>query len=435
MKTHFQSRLGLAYVAMFLLIATYGCSQLSGLASKNYQNGDYDAAVRYAVQALKKKPTNSKAQEVIVPAFNAAVTMYETKISETKSMSAQFRGDETVTQRANVVDLYSKVISLQNEVKSLPAITPKNASSPLKFDFKDYTHQLLDARESLLDSKTQAAELHYQKGVQLMESDNLEQNKKAALEFKQALAFVDPYKDAKEMYDRARAAGTKRIAVIPFDNKSGKINFGAVGEIQSDLIISALINDKQASEFIEVISRDRLDDVIREQKLNDSGLMDENSLVEVGKILGVHEMITGKITQIATNLPKTVTRSYPEKKSVVIERKEYVESGVKKYKDIYGEVSANVTEYKKVASAKMIGSFSVIDVRTAKVIKSDTFSEDYQFACDWGKFTGDERAMSDYSRDLCKKGEKIAPSEEDMVNKISESLAAKLAKKIIEWAK
>lgn len=422
-------------LAVFFIIAIGGCNQYAGLAVKNYQSGNYDASVRYAVKALRKKPTNKKAQQAIVPAYKAAINMYESKIGQLKAASMRFTGDETVKQRSRIVELYTKLIDMQNEVKSLPPIVPKKELDPITFKFKDYSSELLTARSALIDSKSKAAEMHYQEGLRLMQSDKLEMNKKAALEFKKAETFVNPYKNAAELYEQAREAGTKRIAVIPFKNKSGKTKYGAVGEIQSDLITAALINDAAASEFIDVISRDQLENVLREQRLNDYGYMDENSLVEVGKVLGVHEMIVGKITQIATNYPKTVSRSFEETNRVVVEKKEYFEDGKKKYKNIYGDVKARVTEYRKVATAKIIGSYSVIDVKTARLIKSDTFSEQYKFESTWGKYSGDKRALSDNARNLCNRQERIAPSAEEMVNKVSESLANKLAQQIIEWAK
>ncbi len=421
-----------------ILSVQTSCAQLTlaGKAAKAYSVGNYDLAVRYAVEALRKKPKKKKAQEVIVPAYKAAMGNYEDQIMELKAMSSDFKGEETVQQRRKVVELYKKAISLQKEVKSLPPITPKRANEPLKFEIKNYYGELADAKNNLDAGKNDAAEKHYQNALRLMEDeDDVEGNKKAAKEFKVAMQYVPNYKDSKSMYEKARKAGTSRIAIIPFVNKSGKYGYGAVGEIQSDLIISTILDNKQATEFLEIITRDQLDEVLKEQKLNDLGIIDDNSLVEVGKILGVHEILTGKINQIAINYPQTVSRSFHDKSRVVVDRKTYVENGKKKTKNIYGDVHARVTEYTKQATAKINGSYRIIDIKTARIKQSKTFTEDYKFNCSWGKYSGDERALSYSSKLLCRKKEEVAPSREEMVSKVAEELAIKIANNIINYTK
>ena len=53
---------------------------------------------------------------------------------------------------------------------------------------------------------------------------------------------------------------------------------------------------------IEVVERQQLDQVIDELKLSQTGLIDEDSIKEVGKILGVDAIIVGSITDLGSKL-------------------------------------------------------------------------------------------------------------------------------------
>jgi len=76
---------------------------------------------------------------------------------------------------------------------------------------------------------------------------------------------------------------------------------------------------------VDVYSRDDLAKVIKEQKLQQSGLFDENSLVQLGKLTGVRYIITGSIDGVIqeykdyTSMAKiasAVTASNSNKKNV-----------------------------------------------------------------------------------------------------------------------
>ncbi len=51
-------------------------------------------------------------------------------------------------------------------------------------------------------------------------------------------------------------------------------------------MVSAVMKDPSATEFLELISRDQLDRVIAEQKLGLSGLLNDESAIEVVPYLG-----------------------------------------------------------------------------------------------------------------------------------------------------
>ena len=95
----------------------------------------------------------------------------------------------------------------------------------------------------------------------------------------------------------ATAQELENITVLPFDGWTG--NARAAREYQNAL------TDKIATKIIQshrfnVIDRSYLDKVLTEQDLHLTGLIDESTVVQMGKILGVHKLIIGSFTRSST---------------------------------------------------------------------------------------------------------------------------------------
>ena len=100
-----------------------------------------------------------------------------------------------------------------------------------------------------------------------------------------------------------QAADKKRVAVMNFE-------FGTVqqwwsgnwdiGKGISDLIVNELVT----AGTYRVIERNRLDQILAEQDLGESGRANPTSAAKVGKVLGVNAMVVGSITQFGTEKKK-----------------------------------------------------------------------------------------------------------------------------------
>ena len=426
----FLSMLTLMCVLLFLT----GCASKHGTLMKSaqtsYQANQYEAALRDTVAALKLKPDFDKAQDFVVTFFNAAVEVREDKIKALEATPDRFKWDGIVAE-------YKGLIKINNLVKNLPptALVHKKTKQRIIFDTKDYTSQLSEASK-------QAAEVHYQEGIRIAaSSDDVDTQKKAAKEFKKAEEFIPGYKDANVLYERSRRAGVKKMAILPFEDKSGKArSYGALSETITDQIIDSVVNDPSATEFLELVSRDQLERVMQEQRLGLTGLIDEQTAANLGKVLGVHEMVIGKITQIVYVPERTRdsrvaqkgtirvqegTETYTDSKGNVKERAKYVRKNV----------SARVTHYTRESSASIIGSYQIIDVQTAAIRGSGRFNEKSEFKVQWGTFTGQEAALDKFYRNLCSATEQFSPTEQELVLDVSNKLSSQLAEKFKEYAR
>lgn len=82
----------------------------------------------------------------------------------------------------------------------------------------------------------------------------------------------------------------KRVAIISFDNTSGKISeFGDLGGPLRDMIVS----DLSGVENLQMLDRQALEKVLNEQNLNNSKSFDAATATKIGKLLGAEVIITG----------------------------------------------------------------------------------------------------------------------------------------------
>ena len=99
----------------------------------------------------------------------------------------------------------------------------------------------------------------------------------------------------------SRASQTKQISVARFENDT--INLAS--KIEAN-IARATIDGKP---YFQTINRSELDRVLDEQRLQDSGLIDLDTTVEIGKLAGANAMILGSVTRpTMTNTRYTQTR-------------------------------------------------------------------------------------------------------------------------------
>ncbi len=468
-----RSRLFAAIVTgvVFLIAGCAGFSQYGKLeeSARTYSvRGDYDNAVFQVVQSLKLKPDYDKSQQLIVDVFPRAVEAHSEKIKAAKSGGAKFKWDTVVAE-------YEALIKLNQAVKSLPALTDEKTKQPIRFDIQDYTQDLVEptnnaaeehyqegkrlfGKEGMVnrdqaakefsaankyvpgykDASTLAADGYYREGLILAKADDVDTQKKAAKSFKAAQGFVPGYKDSEALYEKCRKAGIKRIAIIPFENKSGKGGYGAIADAIVDGTVSDVMGDSSATEFLEIVSRDQLEQVMQEQKLGMTGFVDEKTATQLGKILGVKEIVTGKITQITAPGEKTTKKTFRLKENVCVR-----DDGNGKCLRS-AEVYADVTEYNRTAGATITGSYSVIDVKTAAIKKQANMEGKSSFSAVWATYSGDENALGKPGffrdskadvRDLIRKSEENAPSNEEMVNLAEKDLVAKLSKSFKDYAR
>ena len=224
-------------LTFFLLLFTTSCAiftqygMLERSARNSYRRGDYDKAVLDCAQALKINPEYKKALILIQDAHKAALSFHENKISILEQSEDKFKWDQLVSE-------YESLNRLREALLYLPVLTSPETGNQISLPVPDYSGELKDAKEN-------AAEGHYQEGLSLLELEGIDNSNQAAREFKLAQNFVANYKDASALYEEVRSAAVLRLAIVPFEDKSGKTEkYGAVAETIVDETIDRIMGNR-----------------------------------------------------------------------------------------------------------------------------------------------------------------------------------------------
>ena len=417
----FSTKYKSSYTVLIYCLISVSCAYFSahGRAYKKAQSANeqahYEKAVYASIDALRIKPDYEEVEKIMDTAFFNAIHKHHMKIDLLKSNKKDFYWDKIIDELKILHDLKISVENLNHK---------KTEIWLSKANVRDYLEEINHA-------KYKAAESHYLMGISLMSNTDRESQKNAAQQFQEAQLFVDNYKDSKELYLSSKDAGTTRIAILPFSNKSGKSRYGAVGENISTSIRAALLNDPNIMEFVDIIDRQQIDQIIKEQKLSQSGLVDSETRLEIGKLLGVHQIISGEVTYLTASKPEHIKNTQRYSKKVVIDTEKYIDDdGKEKTRKVYGEVKATATKHSISASSEIRASYQILHAETAQVLNSEMVSGSRQFNFTWATYSGDKRALGNDIKKLARKSEKTTPSKEQLVLDAITQLNEKIIRKI-----
>jgi len=90
----------------------------------------------------------------------------------------------------------------------------------------------------------------------------------------------------------ATAAAPKKVAVLYFDNYTGKADYDPLGRG----IASMMISDLSAVKEMQLVERDRMQDLIKEIDSPRTKYFDSTTAVKVGRIVGAEYVVAGAIT-------------------------------------------------------------------------------------------------------------------------------------------
>ena len=122
------------------------------------------------------------------------------------------------------------------------------------------------------------------------------------------------------------------LAIVDFDTTHTKYNY--LGRQLAELVGDAVIN----SDLFNVVERDKLNTIVKEQSFSGSGMVDPNSAIRMGSMVGARYLMTGKV--VSADIEKTSFSGY-------------------------GVTTAKITYIMKVSAR-------VIDTKTGRVMFSGT---------------------------------------------------------------
>lgn len=111
---------------------------------------------------------------------------------------------------------------------------------------------------------------------------------------------IDLQIEAKAEAGKTETSWRKRIAVVSFEAPYEYAGTGLAGGV-ADMMTTALVHSRSA----DVIEREQLEKILDEHDLAARGLIDPETAVQAGKILGVDYILGGKITEFGVKTRRT----------------------------------------------------------------------------------------------------------------------------------
>ena len=387
-------------------------------AQRFHKKQNYHQAALYASKSLKLNAKNKKALNLFERSYHLAINDHRSNISGLEKIEDDSKWPRLYYEYDKLQNLSDELISL----KPIVNLENENAPALLRYEMslpnQDY-HKELDRIGPL------AAEYDYNKGLEYRKKKDKESQKIAAKAFKSAQQFVPNYKNSKELYDETRASALLTLLILPFDGKNNLVNY-----IRDQMM---MIQTNKPKEFLQIISRDQLSSTLLEQKLQLSGMVDNNQIVEIGELAAANQILSASL--ITTHRPSEtiVTEDIKQEKKVVVRKEKYVDDdGKEKTKKIKENVYATIVHHKKSAEANLRLTYRITDVKSGLPLHSGTVKTDAKFFHEWATYEGDKRALSSQYERLVGNEEKFAPSRSELFMQAAETLPNKLMEKIFD---
>ena len=365
-----------------LLILALTTAILSACSSgkRLLENGQYDEAVITAANRLRQDPDNNKAKHTLKAAYAYAKDFHLKNISN--GMASQ-----DIYKWESVVNDYTQLNMLSDEIRRCPAclsITP----NPYY------------ASTDLNQAKNKAAETRYALGEKSMQANTRNEARQAYEHFLACKRFVPNFKDVSEKIKEAKYQATLKVLVEPIPMHSNLLK---------------LSNDFFENKIHESLTRMADNEFVRfytQPEAESMGLKEPDHVIR----LTFDDFIIGQ-----TSVKETVV---PCKKDSVEVAKD------RDGKPIYGTVTAEFHQFKKVVASTGLLDFKVMDKKTKATITNEKFPGTFNWFCEWGYYNGDSRALSTAQLDLSKNKEMMPPPPQDLFIEFCKPIHEQVGNKI-----
>ena len=232
--------------------------------------------------------------------------------------------------------------------------------------------------------------------------------------FKNVLEYQPDNSEAQEKYQALHNKLTIRLAVLPFKTNKLDTKFGGLA---TDQILSSLTS--KPNQFLELVDREHLQEILEEQALAQTGIIDETEAVEVGKLAGVNHIMAGNVTRVSSK----AIRAVPTRKTAYYKKNYLDPKGIKRTK----KAPFNYTEYVNKRTVMVSMSFRLISIETGKIIDQQTFTRTQSDAAKWVVCAKERVKDLPGAAKSNLQGSKIPKTESQLVNEALEQLSRKVA--------
>ena len=198
--------------------------------------------------------------------------------------------------------------------------------------------------------------------------------------FSEVIARDSDFKEAQNLREETLSNGLFTIALLPFEN--GTNRSGLDSKFRS-YVEQALM--QSSDPFLEVVDRENQALILQEQQLALSGVLNSNSAIEVGELLGAQTLLKGQVVNcevVTSNFQREDKQGY-ESYRVARITEEGKKVYDKKYRPVpYREVSAN-------RQVRITFRVTLISLETGQNVMSEMLSAETFDSVRFAEYGGD----------------------------------------------
>jgi len=350
------------FILLVLALAINACS--TGYST--YKHGDYYKACLEAIDRLRSRPGNDKAQFVLTKSYPLAKKTAEHEVENAKIASNADMYDVLVYQYERMNSLAQAIYACPKALELIPQPT-------------EYIAELSAAKQG-------AAEQAYQMGIKAIEANTLDQARMAFQFFNKSNEYVYGYKDVLTKIEQARYYATLRV-IVQKPITSNRYQYSA------DFFYNNLLSE------MNQVTKNRF---VRFYSPNEASA--ENMTTP-------HQYIVLNFEDFSIGDVKDISESKDMKRDSVIVGT--VKVNGKTYNS-YNTVKAKFTSIRREISSRGTLSLRIVDAQNNRDMQFKNFSGSYVWYTTWGAFQGDDRALTDQQKRQCEQRPQNLPVNQDL---------------------
>jgi len=183
---------------------------------------------------------------------------------------------------------------------------------------------------------------------------------------------IDPsFRDSKQLLEACLKTGRITVAYVSVDREN--VN----DEIEKEMgahVVQSLLENKDP--FLVLLDRDYTSRLLEEQKLGMSGLYDEKSLIQAGKLIGAQYILLGEIIEFAADQK---LNDYGFKKG-------YLGKTI-------NDTKVKYRQWNKKFSLQMKYRISMVDAETGETLFNSVYPLNKMNEIDWADYNGDYKMV------------------------------------------
>jgi hypothetical protein len=351
----------LIFLSLIVLVIS-SCST----GSVAYKRGDYYKATLESIERLRSNPKSEKSQDVLTKSYPLALKSAEREIQNAEIANQNDKFDIIVFQ-------YERVNQLAAEIFKCPKANELIAHP------KEYISELGEVKQL-------AAERAYELGLKAFDLDNMEQARVAYQYFTNANRYVYGYKDVLRMIEQSRYEGTLRVIVQkPLTSKNYQYS--------ADFFYNNLIAEMSQS------AKNRFVRFYTQEEALNADMRNPHQYI----ILNFEDFTVGNIRE---SLKTTdLKRDSVVVGTVNVEGKTY---------NAYSTVTAQLNNFRREIISGGVLSLRIIEAQNNRTLQQRNFTGEYVWVTEWATFKGDDRALNDVQKKMCKQQAQIPPQHQDL---------------------